>query len=85
MKKNNEQAENCGIMGSSGKRVFQYIGDAEILKYQDIGPYFESNGVEDLLKANNMETTRAMALSMFMMGYIEGKRAERARKRGELI
>lgn len=63
-------------------KEFVFHGAAEILQYQDARPYYESDGVRDLLEANNMQTTYRMALSMFLMGYIEGKRAERARRKG---
>ncbi len=44
-------------------------------------PYYECRGVDELLRAYPQSVTKAMAHSLFILGYIEGKRAERARRK----
>lgn len=56
-------------------------GAVEMLQYQDYAPYCASAGVEDVLRAYPMETTARMAQSMYILGYIEGKRVERVKKK----
>ena len=55
-------------------------GTVKMLNYQKLSPYYCCSGVDDLLRVYPRETTKIMACSMFMLGYIEGKRAERARR-----
>ncbi len=56
-------------------------GAVEMLQYQDYAPYCASAGVEDVLRAYPMETTARMAQSMYILGYIEGKRVERVKRK----
>lgn len=56
-------------------------GTVAMLKKQTISAYYESPGVDDLLRGFPNEVTERMAYYMFMLGYIEGKRAERARRK----
>lgn len=61
---------------------FQPQGVVEMLKHQSLVPYYSCEGIYELLR-KYPPVTREMAESMFMLGYIQGKRAERAkRKRG---
>lgn len=62
---------------------YQDNGTVEMLTHQDYAPYYASCGIDDLLRAYPQSVTRKMAQSLYMLGYIEGKRAERdRRKRG---
>lgn len=53
----------------------------EMLKHQKTTPYYECLAVDEILRAYPYETTLRMAIRMFLLGYIEGKRAERARRK----
>lgn len=56
-------------------------GVVAMLDNQSLTPYFKSEGVDELLRTYPNQTTFKMASYIFMLGYIEGKRAERARKK----
>ena len=60
---------------------FQNTGVVEMLKKQDLSPYMQCNDIDEVLRKFPFETTRTMAIMMFMLGFIEGKRAERARRK----
>lgn len=60
---------------------FKETGVIEMLKHQDYSPYYNCQCVDELLRNNPFSVTRSMAQSLFMLGYIQGKRAERARRR----
>ncbi len=53
----------------------------KMLKHQKITPYYECLAVDEILRTYPYETTSRMAKRMFLLGYIEGKRAERARRK----
>ena len=53
-----------------------------MLRKQSITPYCMSEGVDELLREFPNAATHKMAFYMFMLGYIEGKRADRARRKG---
>ena len=65
------------------KLNMEYIdsGNITMLERQSMSPYYESGGVDDILRAFPHTVTRKTAQFLFMMGYIEGKRAERARRK----
>lgn len=56
-------------------------GVVSMLDNQHLTPYLKSEGVDELLRTYPYQTTFKMAYYMFMLGYIEGKRAERAKKK----
>lgn len=56
-------------------------GIVKMISMQSIAPYCSSEGVDELLRAFPGQTTRDAALYMYMLGYIDGKRADRARRR----
>lgn len=60
---------------------FEPKGIVEMLNKQKIVPYYISEGVDELLRDFPGQVTRKMAYYMFMLGYIEGKRADRARRK----
>lgn len=60
---------------------YQDNGTVEMLTHQDYAPYHASHRVDDLLRTYPQSVTRVMAQSLYMLGYIEGKRAERARRK----
>lgn len=60
---------------------FKPKGIVKMLDKQDATPYYENEEVDELLRAFPKQTTHVMAVYMFMLGYIEGKRAERARRK----
>lgn len=60
---------------------FKPKGIVKILDLQDLAPYFRCEGVDELLRAYPNQTTRVMAIHMFLLGYIEGKRADRKRRK----
>lgn len=60
---------------------FQSQGIVGMLEHQDNTPYYQSLGVDELLRVYPDSVTHRMSTAMFMLGYIEGKRAERARRR----
>lgn len=59
----------------------QPSGILEILEKHSVAPYYQNSGVDELLRAFPMTTTRNMAVKMFLLGYISGKRAERAKRK----
>ena len=59
---------------------FKQKGIMKILDKQDMAPYFTCEGVDELLRAYPQQVTRTLAIHMFLLGYIEGKRADRARR-----
>lgn len=63
---------------------FVPMGIVEMLDQQSITPYCMCSGVDELLRAYPYQTTHKMSVYMFQLGYIEGKRAERARKNGRM-
>lgn len=65
------------------KQGFEYLdnGTVKMLKRQSSQPYYESKGVDDILRRYPYTVTKQTAYYLFMMGYIEGKRAERARRK----
>lgn len=60
---------------------FKETGVVEMLKHQDYSPYYNCQCVDELLRNNPFSVTHNMAQSLFILGYIQGKRAERARRR----
>lgn len=70
----------------SDKRIYKNLdfeskGVIDMLNHQSTAPYYGNEEVDELLKAYPDQTTRKMAASMFMLGFINGKRAERARRK----
>lgn len=61
---------------------FEPKGIVKMLDMQDMIPYYVNEGVGELLRAFPKQVTHEMAVHMFMLGYIEGKRTERARRKG---
>lgn len=61
---------------------FEPKGIVKMLRKQSITPYCMSEGVDELLREFPNAATHKMAFYMFMLGYIEGKRADRARRKG---
>lgn len=66
------------------KIEFKEIGVVEMLRYQDFSPYYNCQGIDELLRHEPFSVTRSMAQSLFILGYIQGKRAERARRHKEV-
>ena len=60
---------------------FKETGVVEMLSHQDFSPYYHCRGLDELLRHKPFSVTKSMAQSLFMLGYIQGKRAERARRR----
>lgn len=60
---------------------FKETGVVEMLSHQDFSPYYHCRGIDELLRHKPFSVTKSMAQSLFMLGYIQGKRAERARRR----
>ena len=60
---------------------FKEIGVVKMIEKQSAQPYYECRGVDELLRAYPQSVTRIMAHNLFLLGYIEGKRAERARRK----
>lgn len=60
---------------------FNPKGIVKMLNLQYAAPFLHREGVDELLREYPEETTRNMAYYMFMLGYIEGKRAVRARRK----
>lgn len=60
---------------------FQETGVVQMVEKQSKLPYYECRGVDELLRAYPQSVTKAMAHSLFILGYIEGKRAERAKRK----
>ncbi len=62
---------------------FKSKGVVNMLKKQRTTPYYQDTNVDELLRAYPNQTTREMAVYMYMLGYINGKRAERVRRKNE--
>lgn len=60
---------------------FKPKGIVKMLDKQNTAPYCQNEKVDELLRTFPKQTTHEMAVHMFMLGYIEGKRAERARRK----
>lgn len=60
---------------------FQAKGVVEMLKKQNLSPYMQCVSVDEVLREFPGQTTRAVAVMIFMLGFIEGKRAERTRRK----
>ncbi len=60
---------------------FKEIGVVKMIEKQSAQPYYECRGVDELLRAYPQSVTRIMTHNLFLLGYIEGKRAERARRK----
>lgn len=60
---------------------FKETGVVEMLSHQDFSPYYHCRGIDELLRHKPFSVTKSMAQSLFMLGYIQGKRAERAGRR----
>lgn len=60
---------------------FHPTGIVEILDKQCSLPYYQDQGVYELLRADPNSVTRIMSIRMYFLGYIAGKRAERARRK----
>lgn len=60
---------------------FQKTGVVDMLDRQDATPYYQSEGVDEVLRTFPMNCTRRIAVLLYTLGYIEGKRAERARRK----
>lgn len=63
---------------------FKETGVVEMLRHQDFSPYYNCRGIDELLRHEPFSVTRSMTQSLFMLGYIEGKRAERAKRHKEV-
>lgn len=63
---------------------FKETGVVEMLRHQDFSLYYNCLGIDELLRHEPFSVTRSMARSLFMLGYIQGKRAERARRHKEV-
>ena len=61
---------------------FEPKGIVNMLRKQSITPYCMSEGVDELRREFPNDVTHKMAFYMFMLCYIEGKRADRARRKG---
>lgn len=61
---------------------FETKGTVKMLDKQSITPFCMSEGADELLREFPNDVTYKMALYMFLLGYIEGKRADRARRKG---
>lgn len=59
---------------------FKETGVVEMLRHQDFSSYYNCLGIDELLRHEPFSVTRSMAQSLFMLGYIQGKHAERARR-----
>lgn len=62
-------------------REFKDTGIVRLLLKQNISPYRKSVGVSEILRTFPYTTTQKTAYCMYMLGYMEGKRAERARRK----
>ena len=60
---------------------FNPKGVVKMLNQQIVTPYCHSEGVDELLRAFPGQITHDAAFYMYMLGYIEGKRADRARRK----
>ncbi len=60
----------------------QSQGFVEMLNRQSCMPYYRSKMVDEILRTHKMECTREIAVLLYNAGFIEGKRAERARRKG---
>ena len=60
---------------------FRPTGVVEMVNKQPLTPYYDCLGVYEILREYPHQTTYKAAVSLFMLGYIEGKRAERARRK----
>lgn len=68
-------------MGKNVSFGYQDSGAAGLVLRQPVTPYYECSGVDDILRAYPGTVARKTAFSLFMLGYIEGKRAERKRRK----
>ena len=55
--------------------------DLQIIDYQCVGPFLKSQAVREYMKEHRFSATYDCASTMFLLGYIAGKRAERARRK----
>lgn len=60
---------------------YQDSGTVKMINKQSLAPYYSCTGIDDLLRAYPQSVTRTTAVSLFLLGYIEGKRAEGARRK----
>lgn len=60
---------------------YQDRGTVKMINKQSTAPYYSCAEIDDLLRAYPQSVTRTMAVALFLLGYIEGKRAERARRK----
>lgn len=60
---------------------FVPTGVEEMLDKQVLDPFYQSVGVDEILRNHPYEATRKVAIQLYMLGYIDGKRADRARRR----
>ncbi len=60
---------------------FKSKGVVNMLKNQRTTPYYQDTNVDELLRAYPNQTTRDMEVYMYMLGYINGKRMERVRRK----
>ena len=60
---------------------FKPKGVVKMLNQQIVTPYCHSEGVDELLRAFPGQMTHDAAFYMYTLGYIEGKCADRARRR----
>lgn len=59
---------------------FVPTGIERILKKQSITAYANSTNVDEILRNHPNEVTREVSYLLYTLGYIEGKRAERAKR-----
>lgn len=52
-----------------------------ILRYQSLAPFTQSAAVEEILHRDWDKLSVTTLRELFLVGYIEGKRAERARRK----
>ena len=54
---------------------FKPTGITEVLDQQGKTPFYQSHGVDELLRMFPEEVTQKMAYYLFTLGYMEGKQA----------
>lgn len=60
---------------------FKKTGIVQLLMKQRDAPFNASLGIDEIMRTFPHSTTRKTAYCMYMLGYREGKRAERARRK----
>lgn len=55
--------------------------DLQIIDYQCMGPFIKNQSVKEYMEEHRFSATYDCASTMFLLGYIQGKREERARRK----